>query len=278
MINIVVALATESRPLIEHFKLSQERSSTAFRIFRNDWLRLVVTGMGRVSCAAGVATLATLDAGRSTTGLSAWLNVGTAGHGRHEIGAGIHAVSILEAATDRRWYPTRILELPGIAGQVCTVDVVEREYQEPYAYDMEASAFYATALRYSTTELCQVYKIISDNGANGPATVDKPRIRESVIRHLPAIEEMAAGLSSLADEVNATRPKLDDFDYIISRWHFSVAQQHQLRTLLGRWATLSGGAPLLDDELNRCPSARSLLAEIKARLEAVYGEGRTVEN
>jgi hypothetical protein len=152
------------------------------------------------------------------------------------------------------------------------------EYVEPYVYDMEASAFYATALRYSTTELCHVYKIVSDNRGSGAATVGKQRIRDSVIQHLPAIEEMAAALSRLAGEVDATRPRLDDFDHIVGRWHFSVAQQHQLRTLLGRWATLTGGAPLLDEELNRCPSARSLLAEIEARLNAVYDAGKKAEN
>lgn len=270
MINIVVALATESRPLIEHFRLSQDRSSAGFRIFRGDRLRLVVTGLGRVPCAAGTATLAALDPAHSEAEASAWLNVGVAGHAHHEIGEGVHALSILEAATGRCWYPARVLALPGRPEALCTVDVPETAYEEPYVYDMEASAFYATALRYSTAELVHVYKIISDNRAKGASTVGKQRIRDAVIQHLPAIEEIVAGLSGLAHEISATRPRLNEYERIVSRWHLSVSQQHELQSLLRRWAVLSGGAPLLDADLNRCPSARSLLAEIRARLDAVY--------
>lgn len=274
MVNIVVALATESRPLIDHFRLAQDRAATGFRVFQGDGITLVVTGTGRVASAAGVAMLAGL--GRSSRpGASAWLNVGIAGHADYEVGTGVHAVSIREAATGRTWYPPRIVDLPGCGETVCTVDVPETEYPDPYVYDMEASGFYATALRFSTGELIQVYKIISDNRSDGVDTVGGHWIRDSVTRQLPAIEAAVAALSTLAAEVEATRPKLAEFDHIISRWHFSVAQQHRLRSLLRRWEVLSGDAPLLDAELNRCPSAKSLLAEIAARLDAAYGPAGT---
>lgn len=275
MINIVVALATESRPLIDHFRLTEDRSATGFRMFQGEGIRLIVTGMGRVSSAAGVAALASRDAHASAPGASAWLNVGIAGHASREIGEGVHAVSILEAATGRRWYPARILQLPGSGEVFRTVDIPESVYPEPCVYDMEASAFYATALRFSTTELIQVYKIISDNRANGVETVAKHRVRESIIAHLTAIEDIVTGLSALAGEIGATQPRLADLEHITSRWHFTASQRHQLRSLLRRWEVLSGGAPLLDAELNRCPSAKSLLAEIGARLDAAYGSART---
>jgi hypothetical protein len=279
MLNIVVALATESRPLIDRFGLSEERSAVGFRIFSSEWVRLIATGSGRVSGAAGVATLGALSwrAGEKDPGMSAWVNIGVAGHARHPVGQGVHAVSILEVATSRRWYPVQVLELPGTTETVCTVDTPETDYPESYVYDMEASAFYATALRYATGELIQVYKIISDNRDNGVDTVDKHVVRNLVIDHLPAIEAIATGLADLAAEVNARRPKPPELEHIVSRWHFTVAQQHQLRGLLNKWETLSGGEPLMDAALNRCPSAKSVLAEIDARLHAIYGEGAAAE-
>jgi len=266
-LNLVVALATESRPLVEHFRLSEDRSAVGFRVYRGDGMRLVVTGMGRVACAAGVAAL-----GEQTGGgvAQAWLNVGIAGHASHPVGEGVHALGIVEAATGRRWHPPRIVDMPGRGEVVCTVDAPETGYADSRVYDMEASAFYATALRYATAELVQVYKIISDNRENGVDTVDKRSVRENMARHLPAIEELGAKLAGLAGEVNATRPRLAELDRILNRWHFSVSQQHRLRELLRRWEVLTGGEPALDADLNRCPSAKAVLGELGARLDAVY--------
>lgn len=267
MLNLVVALATESRPLVRHFGLTEDRSVAGFRVFRSDRVQLVVTGMGRVSCAAGVATLAATSARDDA---SAWLNIGIAGHARHELGTGVHALSVHEAATGRCWYPAQIRALPGRGDALCTVDAPETDYPEDYVYDMEASAFCATALRYSSSELVQVYKVISDNRANGVHTVDKHGIRDAIVEHLPRIETMAAALGDLAGEVAATRPRAAEFDELVKRWHFTTSQQHQLRELLRQWEVLSGGRPVLDDDLNRCPSAKSALAEIRERVGRVY--------
>lgn len=275
MLNLVVALATESRPLIEHFRLSEDRSAVGFRIFRGDGMRLVVTGMGRVACAAGVAALAERE---SSAGTSAWLNLGIAGHASRAVGEGVHALSIIEAATDRRWYPPQIIQLPGQGETFCTVDAPETGYRDARVYDMEASAFYATALRYATGELVQVYKIISDNRASGVETVEKHRVRDSIIAHLPAVERIVSELSSLAGDVKDAQPRLAELERIVGRWHFTVSQQHRLRELLRQWETLSAGAPVVDQDLNRCPSAKSVLAEIEGRLNAMYRHSGALES
>lgn len=267
LINLVVALATESRPLARHYGLVEDRSVTGFRVFRGDRAQLIVTGLGRVSCAAGVATLAATSARDRA---SAWLNIGIAGHASLDVGTGVHALSVHEAATGRSWYPTRVASLPGRGEALCTVDVPETGYPDSYVYEMEASAFCATALRYASSELVQVYKVISDNRANGVHTVDKHGIRDAMIDHLPRIGEMVEALRDLAGEVDAARPRLAELDELVKRWHFTATQQHQLRELLRRWEVLEGGRPLLDDDLNRCPSAKSALAEIRERLERVY--------
>jgi adenosylhomocysteine nucleosidase len=241
-----------------------------FRVFRGEDVRLIVTGMGRVACAAGVAALGERTGG---SGEAAWLNIGIAGHAGHRIGTGVHALSIVEAATDRRWYPPRILDMPGRGETICTVDTPESRYPDSHVYDMEASAFYATALRYASGELIQVYKIISDNRENGVHTVSREGVRESVVRHLPAIDSIVSALSGLADELDTRRPGLSELEHIITRWHFTVSQQHQLRELMRRWETLTGGRPVLDADLNRCPSAKSVLGELSTRLNGMYGGG-----
>lgn len=274
-VNIVVALSAESRPLVDHFRLSEDRTAVGFRVFRGEGLRLIVTGPGRVACAAGVAALG--ERGQDAN-IPAWLNLGIAGHENYAVGEGVHALSILEGATGRRWYPPQVFPMPGRGERLCTVDVPETKYPGSCVYDMEASAFYATALRYATGELIQVYKVISDNRDSGVENVDRYGVRDSIVRHLPAIESIVTGLSDLAGAVDASRPRLPELDHIITRWHFTVSQQRQLRELLRRWETLSGGEPVLDADLNRCPSAKSVLGELSARLNRVYdgtGQGST---
>lgn len=275
MLNIVAALATESRPLVDHFRLREDRSAVGFRVFQGGGIRLVVTGMGRVACAAGVAALGEREA---DAGVPAWLNLGIAGHGRHAVGEGVHALCIIEAATGRHWYPPQVLEMPGRGETICTVDTAETDYRDDHVYDMEASAFYATALRYATGELIQTYKIISDNRDNGIDTVGKHGVRQSIVDHLPSIEAMVSGLSGLADDVDAAHPRLAELDHIISRWHFSVSQQNQLRALMRRWETLSGGEPVLNADLNRCPSAKAVLGQLSARLNDIYERSASRED
>lgn len=275
MLNLVVALAAESRPLVRHFGLTEDRSVTGFRVFRGGQVQLVVTGIGRVSCAAGMAALAASSG--STAAMPAWLNVGIAGHASHEVGTGVHALSVVEAATDRRWYPVQVLRLPGHGEAFRTVDVPEIGYAGSYVYDMEAAAFCATAVRYATSELVQIYKVISDNRDHGVETVNKHHVRDVITRHLETVEEIVAGLSALADDVAATRPVLGELERIVGRWHFTTAQQHQLRELMRQWEALFGETPVLDEELNRCPSAKSVLAEISARLDTVYPNSNDVE-
>jgi hypothetical protein len=267
MINLVVALAAESRPLIDHFRLSEDRSVSGFRVYGNGDIRLIVTGMGRVACAAGTAVLGEARDGGAA---AAWLNIGIAGHASHSVGEGVYGLSIVEAATGRRWYPVQIVSLPGRGETVCTVDAPETGYRDPHVYDMEASAFYATALRYATGELIQVYKIISDNRARGVDTVDRGGIRRAVNEHIPAIEAMVESLSGLAGEAASSQPRLPELDHILRRWHFTVSQQHRLRELMRRWETLHPGRPVLDAELNRCPSAKAFLGELGDRLGKVY--------
>ena len=70
MIYIVTALAQEAIPLIQHFKLKKDLSHTKFDIYRNDMIKLIVSGTGKlkyvmtnsnVSPTACIFTLSTMS-------------------------------------------------------------------------------------------------------------------------------------------------------------------------------------------------------------------------
>ncbi len=83
MINLVVALPAEARPLIEFFRLKEKTTIGTFRMYRQEDMSLVISGPGKIAAAAATALLA----GSNTTGKqAAWLNIGIAGHATYAIG------------------------------------------------------------------------------------------------------------------------------------------------------------------------------------------------
>jgi hypothetical protein len=63
---------------------------------------------------------------------------------------------------------------------------------------MEAAAFYETAIRFSSSELIQCIKIISDNKSNPTEQIKAAQVSHWIQDALPVIEEYAQQLSQLA--------------------------------------------------------------------------------
>ena len=57
MINLVLALKSEAKPLIEHFKLAETVTDTGARLFEGSGLSLVIGGIGKTAATAAVTTL-----------------------------------------------------------------------------------------------------------------------------------------------------------------------------------------------------------------------------
>ncbi len=264
MINIVVALVVESKPLIEHFALEESSRARGFRVYEGDAARLVVTGVGKQACAAGSAYLGGYANSHPD---EAWLNVGIAGHRDLGVGSGVHALRITDVASGRSWYPPQVLAMPGEGKTVLSVDRPQLEYVDDAAYDMEASAFYATAVRFSISELVQCYKVISDNRMAAAGEVNRNRIAGLVAEHVGVIAQIVRDLEALGSRLRENPPKLDDFDRFMERWQFTAPQQHQLRGLLKQWAVRAPDTPLWTEALNRCPSAKSVLGELRDRID-----------
>lgn len=187
MIRFVVALYPEAKPLIAHYGLSQVPGP--FRVYRNEQVGLVVSGVGKAASAAATAYLHT-KLGESTGG--AWFNIGVAGHRDRPVGDVILADEILDQGTAKRWTtaPTSG-SLP--LGAVVTVDQAEDQFETDAAYEMEAAGFYSTALLFSPIEAIQCVKVISDNQASNRHRLKAKDIESLIANHLgevlPIVEE-----------------------------------------------------------------------------------------
>lgn len=193
MINLAVALAAEARPLVRHFGLSQYRSARGFRVYAAGGVRLIVTGMGKLNAAAGVAYLGGMDC----TPNQGWVNVGVAGHRDLAVGTGVIATKITDHAVSRNWYPPLVANPPGVAAQVRTFDRPVESYPESAVCDMEASAFFSVATRFSCGELVQCFKVISDNSSTGVGVVEASQVEALVGDKLQEIGDFCNTLEAL---------------------------------------------------------------------------------
>ena len=88
MINLVVALKAEARPLIRYYGLHDRHPDTAFPVYQGTGMTLIVSGPGKVAAASATAWLQ--DAVNREQ-RSAWLNIGIAGHAAYAVGDGFIA-------------------------------------------------------------------------------------------------------------------------------------------------------------------------------------------
>ena len=264
MINFVVALASEARPLIERYKLSLLRQASGFRIYAADTVRLVVTGVGKVNAAAGTAYLA----GFAPDLDQAWLNIGVAGHRNLDVGTATYALKVTDQATSRNWYPPQAVDIPGVGAHITTYDTPMVSYPAELVCEMEASAYYSVATRFSSGEVVQCYKIISDNKSSSVSKVTAGAVTSLVSDHVEAIDGIAHSLQDLTKQF----PRFGfqfEFDQFVERWHFTVAQQVQLRGMLRKARARDATEALGVERWRHCDSARHVLSEIELYLKSL---------
>jgi len=262
MIRIVTALHAEARPLIDHFGLRARQDKPPYPLFEGDDAVLVVSGTGRVSCAAATGWLGGATASGAAAG---WLNVGVCGHVSLAPGTCRVAHRIEDATVGRRWYPPQILDNSCESASLRTVERPETGYPCNSLYDMEASGFYPSALRFASAELVQCIKVVSDNAGSDPSRITPGFVEglvSDVMHHIVPFAEQLHALAADLDSIHADPPETATF---LSRWRFTVTQRHQLRGLLQRWRALHPDRPLDPGEFPARATTKALLREIRAR-------------
>jgi hypothetical protein len=262
-IFLFTALPCEAKPLVAHFGLKKNLAIKPYAIYSNDVVILTVTGVGKSAMAAGVAYTYALFANNK---LAVMLNIGVAGNKEHGLGTVFAADKITDKDSGRNFYPPQVARPTCQTGTVCTVSSAQTEYKQGYLYDMEASAFYETATRFTTAELVQCLKVISDNEFSPTHKIKPKLVEEWISGSLITLEKLIVELTELAKEFDFSEPKL--FDEIIMRWHFTSSQRLMLKTLLSRYQVLADGkSPELENK--QFDSAKALLQWLKMEFVAI---------
>lgn len=260
--QLMVALAAEAKPLIDHFGLKPERNQR-FRSYTNGTISLVESGMGRLNAAA--ATASALERNFLAGQHPVCVNVGIAGADR-AVGDLLVAHRIVDEATNQRWHPQLTAVSIQESIEVVTTSSPSTQYQAEAAFDMEAAGFIAAAVRYTSTEFIHSLKVISDNPQNTLTSLDKNIVVDLITAQLPDIQQTIEELSILQNSI----PSYSAINQLIAdckqTMKISATQESALFRLLQRQQVIENKLPS-SRELEKHPSIKVLLTTLSASLD-----------
>jgi len=194
------------------------------------------------------------------------LNIGIAGHGDHEVGRVFLAGKIIDADTRKNYYPPLVFSPPCPVETLRTASNPQLDYSEPHLYDMEASAFYETAMRFSSGELIQTLKVVSDNRHSPAQNLQPNQVAELIAAQLPVVNSLLAELRGLQSLISAPEPA--QIQTLLERFHLTANERQQLRNQLLRWECLAGGKKLNID-LVSCKNGKEVLVWLARQIDSL---------
>ncbi len=266
MIRLVIALPSEAKPLLSHYKLKAVEDTRGFKIYQKDGMALVVSGVGKSAAAAATAYLKAMTGNEPDR---AWINIGMGGHRELALGEGILADRIMDLASGQTWYPPPVLDVSLSRAAVLTVDRVEEDFEGQWVFEMEAAGFYESACRFATSELVQCFKIISDNRSVPPRWMSTRQVDELIEARLTEIDAVVEATAALARELSPLSADPPGLDALLERWRFTVSERRRLLRLLRRWHVLAPATHIFDEELKQRKTSKEVLALIQARIVAL---------
>jgi nucleoside phosphorylase len=231
---IFTALECEAKPIINYFGLKKELNEWSFSIYKNDTIVLAISGIGKIPMAAAVAYVFALYSRVSSPVI---INIGIAGHKTLELGSLILASKISDNDSGTNFYPQFIGNNFPKCKELVTSSKPCKEYKTHCLFDMEASAFYEIALKFSSNELVHCIKIISDNETSSINEIKPKLVVEWITGLMDEIDELLQFWLTQSDLIKPN--ELEEYEEIINKWHFSVTSQIKLKALLQRWNVIS---------------------------------------
>ena len=262
-IRWVVALKVEAEIILDEYNMNFDPEFTLFQVFRNfektRWL--ILSGIGRHNSAAATTYLYMISkASRSTC----WINLGIAGSGKGHYGD-LCLVNKISNNDSSNTYPATMPKVTFHKMNLFTTDVPLTDYTLHELIDMEGSAFYDITNKLSGREFICLMKVISDGPNNNIEDLNKFKIRELINLNIANIKTIVSYYEKLSmDQYQIIQqPKI--LSEILSQWHFSVSQKHQLENLIKRINTLSKDEEIIK-LIKDCKNSRSVITNLEAKI------------
>jgi hypothetical protein len=227
MLIWVAALHCEAKPVIDYYRLRKSPPGQAFDVYRGDGMACIVSGPGKLACAAACAWMAAACADQPAL---AWINLGTAGAAEHEIGTAFRLLKITDGDSDKSYFPVAVATAKLEGSDCLTLARPCTDYRADCLFDMEASGFMHAALYFSSAELVQAVKVVSDNRREACGR-DRPRISGLIHDRIEDIVVEAESLADLAQAQASLEAPAESWRQLLALAHFSATQKSRLRVL-----------------------------------------------
>ncbi|MCF6282351.1 MAG: hypothetical protein L3J28_09100 [Candidatus Polarisedimenticolaceae bacterium] len=185
MINLIVALPAEAKPLNQHLGLKRIQPDGDYPIYRNANIQLVLCGPGKQH--AAIASLSLIN---NTPNSNHWINIGIAGHPTAAVGEFFQINRVIDQSTANSWnlthYHNTSLPLSGLI----TVNEAVTDYPENTLYDMEAAGMVALLAEHNQLAEVTVLKIVSDNLQNPTTQINGRLVKSLINHHLDTIDKL----------------------------------------------------------------------------------------
>ena len=262
MLTIVTALLCEAKPVIAKYKLKKIAGDHPYQIYEKDEISLIVSGVGKAGSASATGYAHAIKASPK---YSAWLNIGMAGHSSLETKTGFLVNKIHDRSTDQTWFPPIVFDPPCVTDKLVTVDRPDSEYKSVGGIDMEASGFYSTASRFTTSELVQCYKVVSDNPQTPVRKISTKEATDLINGKMKDISFLVDQLLNDSHELSAINKTPIVIDVIRDQIKMTHSEELLIKDRLKKLQLLNPN--VLVGFSKRPESAKSVLKELELIIE-----------
>ena len=259
MLVWVAALHCEAKPVIDYYRLKKSTSHHAFDVYLKGNMLCIISGIGKTAAASAIAWIAGIYHDK---GSIAWINIGTAGSATHPVGTALSINKISDNELNQHFYPVPLIDSDLEAAHCLTLNQASTDYHPRQIYDMEASAFFESATRFSSAELVHCIKIISDNPSRQTAH-DKARISDMINHHIARLASFAQALLELNQQLSQREIKVSDWQKITGGIHFTQTQQIRVKKSLGYLLNQTYTTGTLFADISNLQSADKIISHLE---------------
>ncbi len=267
-IVIVSALHCEVKAILDVLKMRKLYAKPFDMYVCDDFnglgeLYVLVGGIGKLNTAAAIGWCGALLQDYQT----AWLNVGIAGHGSKEIGSAFTVGRSDDTTLARAYFPPQVAKRQFPLEACLCVAEPTSNYPDTGGVDMESSAFYKVALRFSYPELVQSVKVVSDNPSEPVEQLNTQKIQKLMHSQKQRVLDFAEQLAKLTLAVACPKNKI----IIPDELRCSHSQVRIIKDQLKRLALFLDSAEIeqLQIAVNESTRAKQLTSFLQSRLDGI---------
>ena len=229
MIHFLVATLSEGRPLIDFFDLKISNNDSLFKVYHSVDISLTISGIGKLNSAMSVIKTF-FDFNKQKNNI--WINLGLAGHKNHRIGDLFLVNKIKDSSSNKIYYP--FVAHSKLKSIQCITYEKENLYYNESLSEMEASGFFYSANKFTSIELVQVLKIVSDNEKESINFNDKHIIYDLIFSNKKKIINLCDSLHKIKENVKDYNLQYinEEFEEIFKGIKFSFTEKQQMKSLL----------------------------------------------